>query len=89
MLETSFASVMGSRSMTRQMPLPTSRRSVAAAAEVSATNRSSVCEYSRGSSGPPGQGDLRLAGMCVCSGKKSDSKPCASASRASSPGAMA
>ena len=81
--------MLGPRSMTRQMPLPTSSRSVAAAAAVSATNRSSVCEYSFGRSGPPGQGDLRLAGMCVCSGKKSDSKPCASTSRASSPGPMA
>ena len=39
-LATSFAVMIGSRSMTRQMPLPTRSRLVAAAAAVSATNRS-------------------------------------------------
>ena len=37
---TSLAVVIGSRSMTRQIPLPTRRLEVAAAAAVSATNRS-------------------------------------------------
>ena len=31
--------------------------------------------YSSGSSGPPGHGDRRLTGMCVCSGNHNDSKP--------------
>jgi len=39
-LATSFAVMIGSRSTTRQMPLPTRRRDVAAAAAVRATNRS-------------------------------------------------
>ena len=42
-LATSLAVMIGSRSMTRQMPLPTRSREVAAAAAVSATNRSYVC----------------------------------------------
>ena len=41
-------------------------------------------EYSRGSSGPPGQGLRRLVGMWVCSGTNSDSKPRSSAARPSS-----
>ena len=40
MLATSFAVVIGSRSITRQIPEPTRSRVVAAAAAVSATNRS-------------------------------------------------
>ena len=40
MLATSLAVMIGSRSMIRQMPLPTRSRLVAAAAAVSATNRS-------------------------------------------------
>ena len=75
--------------MTRQMPEPTRSRVVAATAAVTATNRSNVCAYLRGSSRPPGHGDSRLAGMCVCSGKNSDSWPRSSASRARSAGAMA
>ena len=69
MLATSLAVTIGSRSTTRQMPLPTRRRVVAAAAAVSATNRSYVWAYLRGSSPPPGYGVSRLAGMCVCSAK--------------------
>src|SRR5215471_5353669 len=75
--------------MTRQMPEPTRSRVVAVTAAVAATNRSKVCAYLRGSSRPPGQGDWRSAGMCVCSGKNSDSCPRSSASRAMSAGAMA
>ena len=52
-LATSLAVMIGSRSTTRQMPLPTRRCEVAAAAAVSATNRSYVCAYLRGSSPPP------------------------------------
>ena len=40
MLATSFAVVIGSRSMIRQMPLATRSRRVATAAAVIATNRS-------------------------------------------------
>jgi hypothetical protein len=40
MVATSFAVVIGSRSTIRQMPVPTSSRSVAAAAAVSAMNGS-------------------------------------------------
>jgi hypothetical protein len=40
MLATSLAVVIGSRSTTRQIPLPIRRREVAAAAAVIATNRS-------------------------------------------------
>ena len=40
MLATSLAVMIGSRSMIRQMPLPTRRLRVATAAAVSATNRS-------------------------------------------------
>ena len=37
-----------------------------------------MCQYSFGSSGPPGHGLRRDVGMCVCSGNQSDSKPRAS-----------
>jgi len=57
---------------------------VTAAAAASATNGSTVCQYSRGRSAPPGHGLLRLAGMWVCSGTNSDSKPRPSVSRARS-----
>ena len=70
--------------MTRQMPVPTLSVRVTAAAAVSATKGSSVCEYSRGSSVPPGKGVRRLAGMWVCSVTNNDSKPRSSAARASS-----
>src|SRR4029077_13257709 len=62
MLATSFASVIGSRSTTRQMPVP--RRSVVVidAAAASATNGSRRCEYSIGSSPPGGGGGGRAAG---------------------------
>ena len=83
-LATSLAVVMGSRSMIRQMPVPSLRRLVAAAAAISETNGSKVCEYSLGSWPPPGNGVRRLAGMWVCSGTNSDSKPRSSAARASS-----
>ena len=83
-LATDFAVTMGSRCGIRQMPVPSLSVSVAAAANDSDTNGSCVCEYSRGRSPPPGKGDLRLAGICVCSGTNSDSKPRASNSRASS-----
>ena len=75
--------------MTRQMPVPSLSLVVAAAAMARATNGSCVCQYSLGRLGPPGQGLRRLFGMCVCSGRKSDSNPRCSASRASSPTWMA
>ena len=71
-LATSLAVTIGSRSITRHTPEPTRSRLVTLAAAATATNRSSVCAYFRGSC-PPGYGVCRLAGMCVCSGKKSDS----------------
>jgi len=71
------------------MPEPTRSREVTVTAAVAATNRSKVWAYLCGSSLPPGQADSRLAGMCVCSGKNSDSCPRSSASRAMSAGAMA
>ena len=83
MLATSLAVMIGSRSTTRQMPVPTLSVSVAAAATVSATNGSYVREYSRGSSPPTGYGVARDAGMWVCSVKKSDSKPRSCTIRAS------
>ena len=51
---TSFAVTIGSRSMIRQTPVPTLRRSVAAAAAVRPTNGSMMWLYSRGSSPPLG-----------------------------------
>jgi len=71
------------------MPEPTRSRVVTVTAAVSATNRSKVWAYLRGSSRPPGQSDSRLAGMCVCSGKNSDSCPRSSASLAIAAGVMA
>jgi len=88
-LATSLAVVIGSHSTSRQMPDPTRSREVAVTAAVTATKRSNVCAYLRGSSPPSGHGDSRLAGMCVCSGKNSDSSPRSSASRAMSAGEMA
>src|SRR5688572_14938326 len=82
-LATDLAVVMVSRSMIKQIPVPTRSLVVAAAAAVSATNGSSVCLYCSGS-WPPANGLRRLVGMCVCSGTHSDSKLRASASRASS-----
>ena len=51
---TSLAVTIGSRSITRQTPVPSFSRSVVAAAAPRATNGSSVWLYSRGSSPPPG-----------------------------------
>ena len=82
----SFASVMGSRSITKQMPVPNAMRSVAAAQAPKATNGSWERQYCRGSSPPPGNGVLRLVGMCVCSGKNRLSKPRSSTARAISMG---
>ena len=80
-MATSLAVVIGSRWITRQMPVPSLSRSVTAAAIERATNGSLVWLYSRGSSPPPGQGVSRLTGMWVCSARKSDSKPRSSARR--------
>ena len=66
------------------MAVPMRRCFVEAAAYASPTKGSTVCLYSSGSVLPPGHGLRRLVGMWVCSGTKSDSKPRASASRASS-----
>src|SRR5688572_15749801 len=86
-LATSFAVMIGSRSMTRQMPLATRSRVVAAAAAVSATNRSYVFQYFDGS-GLPGARSVSVAGMWVCSAKYSASWPRSSTNRATSPGFM-
>ena len=75
---------MVSRSMIRQMPVPTLSFFVTAAAALRPTNGATVCQYSFGSSAPPAKGERRLVGMCVCSGTNSDSKPRASTSRARS-----
>ena len=91
-LATSFAVMIGSRSVTRQMPLPTRSDDVAASDIAIATNRSYVCAYLRGSGGAPSRplhGVSRLAGMCVCSANISQRCPRASTSRASSPGGTA
>ena len=74
--------------MTRHTPDPTRSRDVAATAAVTATNRSNVCAYLRGSGCPLGWG-VWSAGMWVCSGKNSDSCPRSSASLATSPGRIA
>src|ERR1700730_10842760 len=76
--------MIGSRSMTRHMPVPSLSVLVTTAAALRATKGSSVCQYSRGRLGPPGHGLLRLAGIWGCSGSQIDSKPRASSSRASS-----
>src|SRR3989441_3810841 len=83
-LATDLAVVIVSRSMIKQIPVPTRSVFVAAAAAVSATKGSRVCLYCSGSCWPPANGLRRLVGMCVCSGTHSDSKLRASASRASS-----
>jgi hypothetical protein len=85
-LATSLAVTIGSRSITRQTPLPIRSRLVASAAAVNATNRSYVCQYFCGSCAPPGQGVSRLAGMCVCSANQSAVWPRSSTRRAISPG---
>src|SRR5713101_6657903 len=54
-LATDLAVVIVSRSMIRQMPVPTFRRVVTAAAYMSDTNGSWVCLYSSGSSPLAGQ----------------------------------
>src|SRR5262245_33395957 len=77
---------MGSCSITRQIPLPILMVWVTAAAAASETKRSCVCQYSCGNSAPPGHGLRRLAGMCVCSGNHTDSKPRSSRARAISSG---
>src|SRR5262249_51116602 len=83
---TSLAVTMGSRSTTRQMPVPRRSFVVTVAAAVSATNGSQLCQYSSGRAAPPGRGLRRLAGMCVCSGNHTDSKPRSSRARAISSG---
>ena len=86
---TAFAVMIGSRSTTRQMPVPMRSRSVACATVASATNGSCVRQYFSGRSPPRGFGVSRLAGMCVCSANSSASKPASSAARPSSAGAIA
>ena len=85
---TSLAVVIGSRSTTRQMPVPSRSFVVACATVASATNGSCVCQYFSGSSPPRGFGVSRATGMCVCSAKSSVSKPASSAARPSSAGAI-
>jgi hypothetical protein len=52
--ETSFAVVMGSRSISRQMPVASLMVVVTAAAAIRATKGSWVCQYSFGRSPPAG-----------------------------------
>src|SRR5436190_1263329 len=86
-LATALAVTIGSRCATRQIPVPTTSRSVTAAAIARATNGSRVRLYSSASSASPvGGGVRRLVGMWVCSGTYSEYKPRASISRASSTG---
>ena len=59
-----------------------------AAPAAMATKGSKVRVYSSGSSPPAGYGVRRPVGMWVCSGKKSDSKPRLSSSRARTSGRM-
>ena len=77
-----FAVTIGSRSITRQTPVPSLIRSVTPAAAISATNGSYVREYSGGSSPPAGYGVSRDAGMWVWSVKNSDSNGRSSTIRA-------
>ena len=58
-LAAAFAVTIGSRSITRQIPVPSLIRSVAAPAAIRATNGSWMCEYSHGSSVPAGYGVSR------------------------------
>ena len=81
-----MAVVIVSRSMIRQMPVPSLSVFVLIAAAVSATKGSREREYSGGNSPPPGKGVRREVGMCVCSGNHRDSKPRASTSAPSSSG---
>ena len=83
-LATTFAVTIGSRCGIRLIPVPIFRLVVAAAAKDSEMNGSRVCAYSFGSSPPPGQGDFRLIGICVCSGTNSEAKPRSSSARANS-----
>ena len=85
-LATALAVVIVSRSMIRQMPVPSLILFVLIAAAVSATKGSWEREYSGGNSPPPGKGLRREVGMWVCSGNQSDSKPRASTSAPSSSG---
>ncbi|GIU89694.1 MAG: hypothetical protein KatS3mg010_0793 [Acidimicrobiia bacterium] len=84
-MATAFAVTIGSRCATRQTPVPSRMRSVTDAAVASATSGSTVRLYSsRSSASPVGGGVRRLVGMCVCSGRNSEARPRASASRARS-----
>ena len=76
---------IGSRSTTRHTPVASFKVDVTAAAAASVTNGSSVCLYSSGSGAPSGR-VASSAGMCVCSGTHSDSKPASSTSCANSTG---
>ena len=85
---TSFAVVMGSRSITRQMPVASLIVLVAAAAAISATNGIVRVPVLLRQLAAGGVGRLRLAGMCVCSGNQTDSNPRSSQARAKSSGRM-
>ena len=61
----SFAQMIKSRCARRQIPEPTINRVVTAAAAVSETKSSRLCEYSGLSGSPSGKGVSRLAGMWV------------------------
>ena len=88
-LATALAVASGSCWATRQMPVPTRRRSVTEAAAARATKGSRHRRYCSGSSASPvGGGVSRLVGMWVCSGTHRESKPRSSAARASSATAM-
>ena len=88
MVAIAFAATIGSCSTSRQMPEPILMREVAIAAAVIDTKGSMKCRYCLGMSPPSGNGVARLAGMCVCSGNQTDSKPRSSAARAQTSGRM-
>ncbi len=85
---TVLARTMGSCSMTRQIPVPIFRVVVTAAAAAALAKGSDMWMYCFGSSPPAGQGVSRLAGMWVCSGNHSDSKPRSSAAFARTSGGI-
>ena len=76
---TSLAVISALRSGTRQIAVPTRRRSVAAAAAASVQKGSKVRLYHSGRGPPPEKGVLISTGMMGCSGTNSDSNPSASA----------
>ena len=79
-VEISLARIIGSLSTTSAIPVANLIFLVEAAIAPKVMKGSKVCEYSLGKSPPPGNGVSLLTGICVCSGRKIDSNPLASAS---------